>query len=264
MQSPSKGRTEPERTAAETSLGRCLVDGNAATNSGDRRRRRKALGISFAIEATVLALLVVIPLMTTVAQPHFRGTAFVPFIFDGTHPRTPTGHTPAGNRHSPTVSDQRVKFITDQAPPRPAHIAELGNDTPISDLSASIDFNDRPVLLGLQPTHPVVRPPDEKMKSEERRAVKVSGPVEQAQLIARVEPRYPILAVQARKEGTVVLHAIISRDGRITALEVVSGPPLFVQAALDAVRQWRYRPTALNGEPVEVDTSIMVIFRLTQ
>jgi protein TonB len=59
------------------------------------------------------------------------------------------------------------------------------------------------------------------------------------------------------------LHAIISRDGRITALEVVSGSPWFAQAALDAVRQWRYRPTILNGEPVEVETSITVIFRLS-
>jgi protein TonB len=60
----------------------------------------------------------------------------------------------------------------------------------------------------------------------------------------------------------VVLHAIISRDGRINALEVVSGSPFFVQAALDAVRLWRYRPTMLNGEPVEVDTTITVIFQL--
>jgi protein TonB len=70
------------------------------------------------------------------------------------------------------------------------------------------------------------------------------------------------LALQLRQSGTVVLHAIISRDGRINALEVVSGSPFFVQAALDAVRQWRYRPTMLNGEPVEVDTTITVIFQL--
>jgi protein TonB len=82
--------------------------------------------------------------------------------------------------------------------------------------------------------------------------------------VSRIVPRYPPLAVQTRKEGTVLLHAIISIDGRITALEVVSGPPLLVQAAVDAVRQWRYRPTYLHGEPVEVETSITVIFRLGQ
>jgi protein TonB len=88
--------------------------------------------------------------------------------------------------------------------------------------------------------------------------------VQQAQLTSRVEPRYPAIAIQTRTEGTVLLHAIISRDGRITALEVLSGPPLLVQAALDAVRQWRYRPTYLGSEPVEVDTSITVIFRLNK
>ena len=88
--------------------------------------------------------------------------------------------------------------------------------------------------------------------------------MQQAQLTSRIEPRYPVIAKQTKTEGTVVLHAIISRDGRITALEVVSGHPLLVQAALDAVRQWRYQPTLLNGEPVEVDTTIDVIFSLNQ
>jgi protein TonB len=88
--------------------------------------------------------------------------------------------------------------------------------------------------------------------------------MQQAQLTSRVEPRYPAIAIQTITEGTVLLHAIISRNGRITALEVLSGPPLLVKAALDAVRQWRYRPTYLGGEPVEVDTSITVIFRLNK
>jgi protein TonB len=70
--------------------------------------------------------------------------------------------------------------------------------------------------------------------------------------------------LQTKKEGAVILHAIISRDGRITALDIVSGSPLLVTAALDAVRQWRYRPTLLNGDPVEVETTITVIFRLQQ
>ena len=90
----------------------------------------------------------------------------------------------------------------------------------------------------------------------------MSEGVEHAQLVSRTEPQYPILAKEARIQGTVFLRAIISREGRITSLEVVSGHPLLVRAALDAVRQWRYRPTLLNGEPVEVETSITVIFRL--
>jgi protein TonB len=75
---------------------------------------------------------------------------------------------------------------------------------------------------------------------------------------------YPPLARQTRISGTVRLHAIIGKNGAVQQLEVISGHPLLVQAALDAVRQWRYRPTLLNGEPVEVDTTIDVIFSLNQ
>lgn len=83
-------------------------------------------------------------------------------------------------------------------------------------------------------------------------------------LIHRVEPLYPPLPRQIRREGRVELHAIIATDGSIQSLQVVDGDPLFVQSALDAVRQWRYRPTVLNGQPVEIDTHITVIYTLQQ
>jgi len=82
-------------------------------------------------------------------------------------------------------------------------------------------------------------------------------------LIHRVQPEYPQLARQARIQGTVVLRAVISREGRIENLQVLSGHPLLVPAALDAVRQWRYRPYSLNDQPVEVETQITVNFTLT-
>ena len=82
-------------------------------------------------------------------------------------------------------------------------------------------------------------------------------------LIHRVQPEYPQLARQARIQGTVVLRAVISREGRIENLQVLSGHPLLVPAALDAVRQWRYRPYSLNEQPVEVETQITVNFTLT-
>lgn len=81
-------------------------------------------------------------------------------------------------------------------------------------------------------------------------------------LIHRIQPKYPSLARQARIQGQVSLRAIISHDGRIENLQVVNGHPLLVQAAIDAVRQWRYRPYMLNGEPVEVETQITVNFTL--
>jgi protein TonB len=82
-------------------------------------------------------------------------------------------------------------------------------------------------------------------------------------LIYRVQPEYPALARQVRIQGLVVLRAIISRDGTIENLQALSGHPLLVPAALNAVRQWRYRPYVLNGEPVEVETEVKVNFILS-
>ena len=81
-------------------------------------------------------------------------------------------------------------------------------------------------------------------------------------LIHKVEPQYPPIAKQLHVEGTVIVKAFISRDGVITRAVAETGPPLLVQAALDAVRQWRYRPYYLNHEPIEVETEITVNFVL--
>jgi protein TonB len=88
--------------------------------------------------------------------------------------------------------------------------------------------------------------------------------VQAARLVNKVTPLYPPLARQTRISGTVRLHAIIGKNGAVEQLQVVSGHPLLVQSALDAVRQWRYQPTLLNGDPVEVDTEIDVVFSLAQ
>jgi len=77
-----------------------------------------------------------------------------------------------------------------------------------------------------------------------------------------VQPNYPALARSARVQGSVVLRAVISRAGTIENLQVLSGHPLLTSAAIDAVRQWRYRPYILNGEPVEVETQVTVNFLL--
>jgi periplasmic protein TonB len=94
--------------------------------------------------------------------------------------------------------------------------------------------------------------------------VKRGGDVEQARLIEQIKPIYPLLAKQTHTQGVVVLHAIIGKDGEVAELQLISGHPLLVRAAMEAVRQWRYRSTLLNGEPVEVDTTITVTFRLTE
>ncbi len=92
--------------------------------------------------------------------------------------------------------------------------------------------------------------------------LRVGGVVQAAKILNQVTPAYPSLARQARITGVVRLEAVIGRNGRISSLQVTSGHPLLVQAALEAVRQWVYLPTLLNGEPVEVLTQIEVHFKL--
>ena len=82
-------------------------------------------------------------------------------------------------------------------------------------------------------------------------------------LIFRVQPDYPSLARQVRVQGQVILRAVISREGTIENLQVLSGHPMLVRAAVEAVRQWKYRPYLLNGEPVEVETEVKVNFILS-
>jgi protein TonB len=82
-------------------------------------------------------------------------------------------------------------------------------------------------------------------------------------LLSRVVPVYPHIAITAGVQGDVKLHAIISKEGTIQSLTVMSGPPLLIQAALSAVEQWKYRPYMLNGSPVEVETFITVSFKKT-
>jgi TonB family protein len=114
--------------------------------------------------------------------------------------------------------------------------------------------------LLVAPPPPPPPPPPPKAAAPVR--IKQGGEVTAASIITQTRPVYPALARQARIQGTVLLHAIIDKDGQVAKLEVVSGHPLLVQSALDAVKQWRYKPTQLNGDPVEVDTTIQVTFTM--
>jgi protein TonB len=108
-------------------------------------------------------------------------------------------------------------------------------------------------IIGTPIVHPVPAPPTD------------TAPVSvimEGNLVRKVEPRYPAIAQQVGIQGTVVIKALISRDGTIEHAEAESGQPLLVAAALAAVREWKYRPYYLNGEPVEVETEITVNFIL--
>ncbi|MGH9787113.1 MAG: energy transducer TonB [Candidatus Acidiferrales bacterium] len=105
----------------------------------------------------------------------------------------------------------------------------------------------------------VVPPPP---RAETPQRIRVSSGVQAAKVLNKVEPSYPPLAKNARIQGTVILEAIIAKDGSVQNLRVVDGHPMLVQAAVQAVQQWRYQPTVLNNEPVEVETVIHVVFKL--
>ena len=101
-----------------------------------------------------------------------------------------------------------------------------------------------------------------KVKAAPPKKVNISAGVAVGMLIQKTQPIYPPIAKAARVSGTVVLQATISKQGTIENLHVVSGPAMLQQSAMDAVRTWRYRPYLLNNEPVEVDTTVNVIFTL--
>jgi len=263
MNKARDGKSVPGQARSQLWLGRCLVEGDPEATSNARRARRKTFGVSLAIEILLLGVLVAAPLLTSVAQPQLRQNLPPQLaFFGGWHAHSTVQHaiTPTLAR-KPEISNP---FQQTPAPGVTAHVRELEG---AGDLSAP-DLPGGYVPGGIEVTEleripPPIEPPRiEQPAHPEKRPLKLSEGVLQAQLISRVEPHYPLLAVQTRQSGTVVLHAIISRDGRINALEVVIGSPFFVQAALDAVRQWRYRPTMLNGEPVEVETTITVQFLL--
>jgi len=98
--------------------------------------------------------------------------------------------------------------------------------------------------------------------AEPVKRLRISQGVTQGMVISKIEPGYPKIALAAHVSGVVLLHAIISKEGTITELQVVNGSPLLTPAAIDAVKQWRYRPYLLNGEPAEVETYVTVTFQI--
>ena len=119
-------------------------------------------------------------------------------------------------------------------------------------------------VLGGVPGAPPPPPPPPPAKKAPAGPVRVGGQVAEANLIRRVQPLYPPLAKSARVSGTVEFSAVISKEGNIENLQLVRGHPLLVNAAREAVLQWKYKPTMLNGQAVEVVTSIIVNFTLSQ
>lgn len=162
-----------------------------------------------------------------------------------------------GELLAPRAIPKEVKMVKEEVAPPDVNSIGVEGGVPGGVAGGSTGGVIGGILGGMVPTAAPPPPP-----KQHTGPVKVGGQVQEAMLISKPLPVYPPLARQARITGTVVLHAIISKDGRVEELTVISGHPLLVQAAKDAVQQWRYRPTLLNGEPVEVDTTIQVTFTM--
>jgi len=224
--------------------------------------KRWTVAASAIVQSACLLALILIPLIYTAAlPPALLHTILMEPVPAPVQPRTPPP-APNSGRRIPSLLARKGFFQPVSIPPQVAIYAEpeaplaLFNDLGTDGLLSA------PTLLdGLKKETVVERPPS---PAPTAARVQRGGDVEAARIISQAQPAYPALARQAGIQGTVLLHAIIDRYGRVIELEVISGHPLLVKAALEAVKQWRYQPTLLNNEPVEVDTTIRVNFVLNR
>jgi protein TonB len=167
---------------------------------------------------------------------------------------------------APTVIPDRVAYVNDAIDIGSLEALDHGLSNrpggPIGPGIAGVPF-----ALALPNVVAPPRPPDPPTpppvpKIEIREPIRVASSLQVSRLVKKVDPEYPILARRGRIEGTVIAEAHITGSGTIDSLRIISGNPLFFQSVLDAVKQWRYEPTLLNGEPIDVITTITVNFRL--
>jgi len=224
--------------------------------------------LSMLFQVAFLAILILIPLIYTEALPKTMMATMLtappppppppppPAVAQIVHVKPQAHLMDAGKLVAPKVIPREVKIIKEDAEPDMASVGMTGG-VPGGVAGGSMGGVLGGVIGGMGGAPP---PP----KPHQSGPLRVGGNVQAARIVNRVQPVYPPLARQTRISGTVRLHAIIGKDGAIKELEVLNGHPLLQQAALDAVRQWRYQPTLLNGEAVDVDTTIDVIFSLNQ
>jgi protein TonB len=218
--------------------------------------RGEALAASVFLEVAVIVGMPLWPLITPAVLPQqFVFTPVPPYYRVSHSSPAEAGHTTPRSRKTPNVYLQpasiplHVTRVAEARPPSAPGIGDplLGQSSTGPGIAGIDDSRGTTIVAPLTPGS---RPP------------MVSRGVMDASLIHRVQPEYPATAKLIRLSGTVQLRAIIGTDGRVRELEIVGGNPILAQAAVAAVRQWRYQPTQLSGMPVEVQTQITVTFVL--
>lgn len=246
-----------------------FADSMLETSWVQRIRRSWTTLTSFGLQAVIIGLLLLLPVLKTVGLPSARVVSTP--ISLGRRAVQPLAATPraaspsaAHNNlanprlvapgHVPTLIAMVADDPSAQPPGGPAGGSEVGNGD-LGFLPGSGDGLPTSLIGGNRPLLPTPPPPVV-------RAIRTSSMLE-GNLIRRVEPVYPPLARTAHIQGPVVVYALISKVGTMENVRAVSGHPLLVPATIDAVSQWRYRPYILNGEPIEVETQITVNFYLS-
>lgn len=237
--------------------------------SGNRLRTRRGATtmLSFGLQVFLIGILVLIPLLFTEALPKTQLMTFLVAPPPPPPPPPPPAAAPVkvvkqieseiieGRLRTPTKIPEKVQMIKEEEAPPPV----MASGGVVGGVPGGVPGGQMGgVIGGIISSTPVAVP---RVATPQR--VRVSQGVSQGLLIRKVQPVYPPLARQARIQGQVVLQAQISRQGTIENLQLVSGHPMLAPSAIEAVKQWRYKPYFLNGEPVEVETQITVIFSLS-
>lgn len=220
------------------------------------RSRRYAAGATL-LEAALVAALVLVPYLYPAALP--QRLLAVPLIA----PPAFASPAPRQTAAAPVVQAESLARALTAPSHIPTTIARVAINEPEPAGPVGIDQGSN--IPGSVPwTGPSSPPLPPVHLARPSGPVRVSSGVASGQLLAPIQPRYPVIALEAHVQGTVVVEAAISATGRIEDVHVLEGPPLLISAAVDAIRQARYRPFLLNGQPVAVETTISVRFVLGQ
>jgi protein TonB len=234
--------------------------------------KRATLPVAYIFEVIIVGILVLYPLIYTEALPKAQLMTFLAAPPPPPPPPPPPAaavpikivhHISAEDiMRAPTIIPKTIAQIKDEPEEAPTGAVGVVGGVPGGMAGGQLGGVLGGVIGGALSAAAPPPPPPPKPAAPKR--IRVGGQVESAKLIFQPKPEYPPLAKMARIQGTVRLEAIISKDGTIQDLKVLNGHPLLVKSALEAVQRWRYQPTLLNGEPVEVVTEIDVNFTLAE